>query len=155
MPEAHGLTQLRPEASVKVMRERSEWNYSPIRNRIFEVCGYLTVAILTLGFCGVIFNLVYPDLKLSISHPGWLIWLGFGMLFSVAATCVLSQWFLWIGMMIWTALWSGEWIVLRILLVLAQILSLSFGSALVYVFFYRRQHNRIQSRARLRAGVSV
>ena len=135
------------------MRERSEWNYSPMRNRLFEVCSYLTVATATLGLLGVIFSMVFPEQSLTIEHPQWFIWVGFGALFFVLAVCVLSQWFLWIGMMVWTVFWSGEWIVLRLLLVLAQLVTLSVGSALIYAFFYRRRHNRIQTRAPLRAEV--
>ncbi|MGC2640004.1 MAG: hypothetical protein WA294_22695 [Acidobacteriaceae bacterium] len=136
------------------MRERSEWNYSPMRNRLFEVCSYLTIATLTLDICALLLGIALPDQTFSLQHPQWFIWVGFGALFPVIAVCVLSQWFLWIGMMVWTAFWSREWIVSRVLLVLAQLVTLSFGSALVYAIFYRRHHNRIQSRALLRAGVT-
>jgi hypothetical protein len=137
------------------MPQSSEWLYSPSRNRVFAVCSYFTVAMLALFVCEATFSLFFSIQPFSIENPAWPIRVAFWILFLILAACVLSQLYLWVGMIVWTAFWCGEWIVLRVLLLLAQLLTLSFGSAIVYVFLYRRQHISVQRRVAQGAGVSA
>jgi membrane protein implicated in regulation of membrane protease activity len=75
-----------------------------------------------------------------------------GGLFVLVGICLLSQFVIWIGMMTWTAFWYDD---IRILLVIAQLIFFSFGSALIYLFLYRPRHEKAQGQTALQAGVSV
>lgn len=137
------------------MPQSTEWLYSPSRNRLFAICSYVTAAIVTLDVCAIVVGLFTSPHSVSIENPSWLIRIAVGVLFLGAAACILSQFTLWFGMMVWTALWWDEWLVLRVLLLLFQLITLGAGSALVYAVFYRKIHNSRQARMALRAGASA
>lgn len=136
------------------MAERSTWRYSIALNRAFEMCSWLSLLVIVLDVLGLVLGETNQG-PLYIEKPGWPRWLGIGLFFLVVAICVVSQFFLWIGMMVWSAVWPGEWVVVRILLVLAQLVTLTIGSSLIYLFIYRKQHERAQKFIAARAGVSA
>jgi hypothetical protein len=136
------------------MPERSKWVYSKTQNRIFEICSWFTLVMIGLDVLGFVLGETLQQ-RIYIEHPGWLTWIGFGSLLLLCGVCVISQFLLWIGMMVWSAVWPGEWFVIRILLVLAQLVTLTIGSSLIYVFIYRKQHERAQKVMMARAGVTA
>ncbi len=136
------------------MPERSGWRYSKARNRAFEICSWFTLVTIALGVLGIVMQEIL-QLPVYIEHPDWLVWVVFGFLFLVVAVCLVTQFFLWIGVMMWSAVWPREWIVIRIFLVLAQLVTLNYGSSLIYVFIYRKQHERAQRFMTARAGASA
>ncbi len=136
------------------MPNRSIWRYSRALNRAFEICSWLTLAVIGLDIFGFVLKETLPA-PIHFENPGWLAWIAFWSFFLTSAVCIASQFFLWVGMIVWSAVWPGEWIVLRILLVLAQLLTLTIGSTMIYVFIYRKQHERAQKILVARTGVSA
>jgi len=136
------------------MPNRPTWRYSKSLNRAFEVCSWLTPLVIALDVLGFLLGQTLQE-PVYWENPSRIAWVGIGFLFLVIAICVVSQFFLWIGMIVWSAVWPGEWIVLRVLLVLSQLLTLTIGSTLIYIFIYRKQHERAQKLMAARTGVSA
>jgi len=130
------------------------WHYTITRNRIFEICSWFTLVTIAVDVLGFVVGETLQE-PIYFKHLGWLGGIAVAGIFLILAICVFSQIFLWLGMIAWSAVWPGEWIVLRGLLVAAQLLTLSFGSSLIYVFVYRKQHERAQQSMMARAGVSA
>jgi hypothetical protein len=135
------------------MPERSGWLYSTARNRLFEICSWFTLVHLALLVFGLVAGSVLDPI--SIESRSWPVWVAVGFAFALVGICLVSQFILWISMVVWSAFWSEEWFVLRILMVLAQLLTFNFGSSLIYLFIYRPRHERIQRRVAAQAGVSA
>ncbi len=135
------------------MPKRSNWHYSRFLIVPFDLHCF-TLLVIALDVLGFILGETLRE-PIYFENPGWLVRIALGFLFLIIAICVVSQFFLWIGMMVWSAFWPGEWIVLRILFVLAQLITLTLGSTLIYIFIYRKQHERAQKVVTARAGVSA
>jgi len=61
---------------------------------------------------------------------------GFGLFVLVAAVCIVAQLVLWLGM-IWITLADNQPLLFKVPLILAQLVFMSIGSAIVYLAFYR------------------
>jgi len=134
------------------MPERSKWQYSRARNRIFEICAWFTLVQAALLIFGFVVSSGFP---ITFENPTWSIRVAFGLLLALIGICMISQFVLWPGMIVWSAAGSEEWVVLRIVLVVAQLVTLNFGSLLVYLFLYRPRHERVHRRVAAQAGVSA
>jgi hypothetical protein len=121
---------------------------------MFTICAWMTVVMLGLDVLGFVLS-VGLDEPIMMKSPSWPVQAMLGGLFVLVGICLLSQFVIWIGMMTWTAFWYDEWFVIRILLVIAQLIFFSFGSALIYLFLYRPRHEKAQGQTALQAGVSV
>lgn len=136
------------------MPRRSNWRYSRFLNRAFGICSWLTLLVVALDVLGFVLGQTIQE-PIYFENPGWLARVAIGCLFLLVGICIASQFFLWIGMMVWSAVWPGEWILLRVSLVLAQLVTLTIGSTLIYIFIYRKQHERAQKLVMTRAGVTA
>ena len=123
------------------MARDSSWVVSDRANWMFSVSTVLTFVILCVNFAGIFGG---PDWSSQFVSGGFSI-LTFLVIFGAICATMCSQAFLWVGMMIYTFHGERRATFRQVILVLVQLIGLSFGSAFVYIFIYRRERSRLEA----------
>lgn len=123
------------------MARKLSWVVSDRANWMFSVSTVLTFVILCVDLAGIFWD---PDWSLQFVAGGFSI-LTFVVIFAAICATMCSQAFLWAGMMIYSFRGERRATFRQVILVLLQVIGLSFGSAFVYIFIYRRERSRLKA----------
>jgi hypothetical protein len=121
------------------MPRTDTWIYSRTADKLFAFSSWIAVVSLCAN---IVLIAIDPITEVRFDHTPLALTV-FGIVFVLMGITVISQFYLFFGMLYFSAFRDCRGMTLRVICVMVQLLFVTLGSALIYAIVYRPQRKDI------------
>jgi hypothetical protein len=118
------------------------WIYSRTADTLFAFSSWIAVASLCVNIVLIAIG-PFPEVRFDHTPLNLIV---FGIMFVLVGISLISQFYLFFGMLYFCAFRDRRGMILRVICVLIQLFFLTLGSALIYAIVFRPQRRDIMNK---------